>query len=102
MSYDWHPEKFNAKLHKHIVDILTVCALMVLADAIKTCPVLTGRLRASLTYRVDAKELRAVVGTNVFYALFRFLGTYKMAGSFTLTRALEKNKPAIRRKFQGK
>lgn len=100
MSYEWHPEKFNAKLHNRLLQILTACALIVLADAIKNCPVDTGRLRSSLTYELYRKQLRARVGTNVLYALFVFLGTYKMAPRPILTQALEKNKPEILRKFQ--
>jgi HK97 gp10 family phage protein len=100
MAVDWHPEKFNEKLHAKIVQILTACALIVLADAIRNCPVETGRLRSSLTYEVDDQNLRARVGTNVLYALFVFLGTYKMAARPVLTQSLERNKSEIRRRFR--
>ena len=101
MSVSWHPEKFNARLHKRIVDILTLAALLVLADAIRNCPVRKGRLRSSLAHEVDGRALRARVGTNVFYAIFVLLGTYKMAARPFLTQALEKNKPEIRLLFEG-
>lgn len=38
------------------------------ADAKRSCPVKTGRLRASITSKVDKKTLSGVVGTNVNYA----------------------------------
>lgn len=99
MTVKWHPEKFNKELHRHIIGILHYCALIVLADAIKNCPVDTGRLRASLTYWVDEEHLRAYVGTVVKYAIYVFLGTSKMAPRDVLTQSLVKNKPEIRRKF---
>jgi HK97 gp10 family phage protein len=99
MSHYWQPGDFNEKLHKRLVQILTACALIVLADAIKNCPVDTGRLRASLAHVVDRENLSARIGTNVFYALFVFLGTYKMAARPILTNALEANKPEIRKRF---
>lgn len=102
MSHKWTPGNFNEKLHRRVVQILTACALIVLADAIRNCPVDSGRLRASLTYRVDDKNLSARIGTNVFYALFVFLGTYKMPARPILTNALEANKPEIRRRFGAK
>jgi hypothetical protein len=49
---------------------------------------------------VDEKALRAYVGTVVAYAIYVFLGTYKMAARPVLTQALERNKPEIRRRFR--
>jgi hypothetical protein len=100
MAVEWHPEKFNEKLRARLVEILVICALMVLADAIRLCPVDTGRLRSSLTYSVDEKALRAYVGTVVAYAIYVFLGTYKMAARPVLTQSLEMNKAGILRKFK--
>lgn len=100
MSYEWHPQKFNAKLHARLIELLTICALIVLADAIRLCPVDTGRLRSSLTYEVHPAQLRARVGTNVLYALFVFLGTHLMAPRPILTQSLEMNKQECLRRVK--
>jgi HK97 gp10 family phage protein len=44
------------------------------------CPVDTGRLRASITWRIDrdAKGLVALIGTTVHYAAYIEFGTWRM------------------------
>lgn len=46
------------------------------------CPVDTGRLRSSITWRmeIDSDGLVAIVGTNVEYAIYVHEGTRYMAG----------------------
>jgi len=39
----------------------------------------TGRLRASMTYQVDAPNKQVIVGTNVSYAPYVHEGTHRMA-----------------------
>lgn len=47
--------------------------------AVDLCPVDTGRLQGSITYRVIiSPEKSVVVGTNVEYGIDVELGTYKM------------------------
>jgi len=48
----------------------------------------TGRLRASLTHEVDTSKLLVRIGTNVKYAIFVFLGTYKLPARPGLRRML--------------
>lgn len=43
------------------------------------CPVDTGNLRNSITHKVDSAEKAAYIGTNVEYAPYVELGTYKQA-----------------------
>lgn len=54
------------------------------------CPVDTGRLRASITHALDrdGQGLVGVVGTDVEYAPFVFLGTTRMAARPALQAAL--------------
>ena len=47
---------------------LTESAIIVDAEAKQNAPVITGRLRASITYTVDKDKGFATVGTNVVYA----------------------------------
>jgi len=48
----------------------------------RLCPVDTGRLRASITWRIDrdAKGLLALIGTTVHYAAYVEFGTWRMHG----------------------
>lgn len=58
------------------------------------CPVDTGNLRASLTYE-NVGKYQAIVGTNVEYAEFVELGTYKMAAQPYLFPAYEDAKAEL-------
>jgi HK97 gp10 family phage protein len=65
-------------------------AIRVEAAAKRLAPVRTGRLRASITHQIshDERGLLAVVGTNVVYARFLELGTFRMSGRPFLRPAL--------------
>lgn len=56
----------------------------------RLCPVDTGRLRSSITHAVesDAQGLVGVVGTDVDYAPYVFLGTTKAPAQPALQAAL--------------
>lgn len=64
--------------------------------------VVTGRLRASITMRVESEDGKPAgyVGTNVEYASSLEYGTSKMAPRPFLVPALEANKPKIRDLFR--
>jgi len=63
----------------------------------------TGRLRASITHRVerDGKNFSGLVGTNVEYAKDLEMGTAKMAPRPFLRPTLENNKQRILDEFIG-
>jgi len=52
------------------------------------CPVKTGRLRGSITHE-QADDSTELVGSNVHYAPYVELGTYKMNGKAYLRPAVE-------------
>ena len=54
---------------------LEKACLLVQADAKKTCPVVTGQLRNSITHEIDKGEMKGYVGTNVEYAPYVQIGT---------------------------
>lgn len=115
MAVSWHPQKFNARLHKRTVGNLWKAAFLVERDqkiiATQMGAVDTGRLRASITSSVNADKLVARVGSSadflkngiiqgqsgpdVYYAIFVVLGTSKVPPRDFMTTALEINKPAI-------
>lgn len=70
--------------------IATVC-VKVESAAKARCPVDTGRLRSSITWRIetDAKGLVGIVGTSVEYAVFVHEGTRYMEGRPFLVDGLE-------------
>jgi HK97 gp10 family phage protein len=65
-------------------------SLKVHRAAVRLCAVDTGRLRASITWRLgkDARGLVGIVGTNVEYAPFLEFGTRYMAAQPFLRPAL--------------
>lgn len=81
-----------------ITRALTRSALTVEGGAKKLSPVDTGRLRASLTHRLEASPSPryAEVGTDVFYARFVHEGTRRMRGRPFLRNALEQSREKIR------
>jgi hypothetical protein len=72
---------------------LTKAALLVHGDSVRLVPVLTGRLRASLNYKVESNS--ATVGTNVVYAGKIEFGGSKKAPNGYLRPALYKNESKI-------
>jgi len=121
MSVTWTPKPLNKHVAEETVKRLHRAAFMVEADAKRLCPVDTGRLRASISTRVDAKNFIALVGIehgraigklgagdarliadvgpDVHYARWVEMGTVNQAPQPYLRPALEKNKPAIKRLF---
>ncbi len=77
---------------------MTKCCLLVERDAKTNAPVDTGRLRSSITNRleVEEKKLVGIVGTRVEYASYQEFGTHKMPAQPFLFPALESNKERIR------
>lgn len=65
-------------------------AIKVEAAAKRICPVDTGRLRASITHRLehDAEGLLAIIGTDVEYAAYVEFGTSHMRAQPYLRPAL--------------
>ena len=59
------------------------------------CPVVTGRLRGSIGYKVDKKEQAMHLGTNVEYALAVEKGLGRRYAKPYLTPAVENNKKQI-------
>lgn len=68
---------------------LTICAMKAERYAKDDCPVITGRLKNSITNTVTEKE--ALIGTNVEYAAYVEMGTRRMAAQPYLKPAIEKH-----------
>lgn len=56
---------------------LEMCGITAEGYAVKLAPVDTGDLRNSITHLVQPEELAAYIGTNVEYAAYVELGTYR-------------------------
>lgn len=66
-----------AAFQEAAVRALEKCGLVAEGYAKKLCPVDTGRLRNSISHKVDPDEPAAYVGTNVEYAPYVEFGTGK-------------------------
>lgn len=71
---------------------------MVEGSAKLRVPVDTGRLRASITNRIDGD--RAIIGTNVEYAPYVEYGTRRSRAQPYLRAAIDENRRNLRRLFQ--
>lgn len=80
-----------ASTHGPVGRHLARIAIRVETAAKARCPVDTGRLRSSITWRieVDSKGVVAIVGTNVEYAVFVHGGTRYMSGRPFLVEGLK-------------
>jgi HK97 gp10 family phage protein len=77
---------------------MTKACLLVERDAKINAPVDTGRLRSSITNRLEIEEgqLVGIIGTNVEYAAYQEFGTSVMPAHPFLYPALESNKEKIK------
>ncbi len=93
-----HKEERLKEISVHLKSGMTKACLLVERDAKINAPVDTGRLRASITNRLEVEEnqLVGIVGTNVEYASFVEFGTSRMVAQPFLFPALESNKSRIK------
>lgn len=87
----------NTKIFGDAFDLAIVVALEkigLLAEgyAQKKCPVDTGNLRGSITHEVDTAEKSVAIGTNVEYAPYVELGTWRQEAQPFLKPAAEDHK----------
>ncbi len=77
---------------------MTKACLLVERDAKINAPHKTGRLRSSITNRleIEGDQLIGIVGTNVEYASFQEFGTSRMRAHPFLFPALESNRNKIK------
>lgn len=82
-------EKVNGNVEKAVVK----ATLKVEADAKKKVPIDTGRLRSSISNKIEKirDEITGKVGTNVVYAPYIEFGTGRMRPKPYLYPALQKN-----------
>ena len=99
-------KKKMVEIDKRLTKDLLACTIKVEGDSKKKCPVLTGRLRSSITHEV--KDRVGKVGTNVKYAKrieFGFQGTdskgrtYNQSPQSYLYSALRDNFAFIKKKL---
>lgn len=90
-------------LDSQIAAAFNAIGLKAVAYAKASCPVDTGRLRASITYETDVKKV--YVGSNVEYAPYVELGTRKRAAQPFLTPAAKNHgsqyKAILKKYLQG-
>lgn len=117
MAVEWHPQKFNSRLHKRTVQNLWKAAFLVERDqkiiATEMGAVDTGRLRSSIVSSVDERLLVARVGSSeaflrdaiiqgeagpsVYYAIFVVMGvpSKNIQPRDFMTAALDANRANI-------
>ncbi len=93
-----HKEERLKEIFSQLKQGMVKACLLVERDAKINAPVDTGRLRSSITNRIEIEgdQLVGIVGTNVEYASFQEFGTSKMPAHPFLFPALESNKSKIK------
>lgn len=87
-----------AKLNNDALkEVMLKSAILVEGNAKEKCPVLTGRLRSSITHDVktQGKKHQARIGTNVEYAPHVEFGTKKQAAKPYLLPGLKESRTDI-------
>ena len=92
-------EQISKHIGDGIVAALEEIGLACEGYAKRLCPVDTGRLRNSITHALNVSSGEVVVGTNVEYAPYVELGTYrpKREGAHFLYKAAANHKKAYER-----
>ena len=90
-------QRISGNIETEIERALTKSALIVERDAKLNAPVDTGRLRTSITHKVE--ETYAEVGTNVEYAKSIEFGTSRQSAQPFLFPAYNNNKQRILREL---
>jgi HK97 gp10 family phage protein len=83
-----HRKAVESAVEAAIARALEICGGKAESYAKLLCPVDTGRLRNSITHQAESDTVMAV-GTNVEYAPYVELGTYKMAARPYLAPSVE-------------
>ena len=96
----WDADAFRRAgeaIDEELATAFEAAALLVEGAAKKLAPVRTGRLRASITHRLqrEALDIYAEVGTNVEYATYVEEGTTRNKPHPFLAPALDANRNAI-------
>jgi len=91
----------SEKCDGKVEDIIRNTTIKVEGEAKKDCPVLTGRLRSSITHKLinKRKEHTGQVGTNVIYAPFVEFGTQKRKAKPYLFPALKTGNNYLKQKL---
>jgi len=92
-------KKLSVSVPNELKKALQLSGVLVEGVAKRKSPVDTGRLRGSINSRVESGE--AIIGTNVNYAPFVELGTWKMRAQPFLRPALKESKNKIMKIFEG-
>ena len=105
---DWNLKKILAKKRRELLDKLELAGAEIESEAVLNISghngdelkaVDTGHLMGSITHKVYKKDLKVRIGTNVEYAPYVELGTYKMPERPFLTTAFIESRPVIKEIF---
>jgi len=89
-------KEMTPAIRKAIERFLIKAGTVVKASAKANAPVRTGRLRDSISSKVDKVRQEAVIGPNVEYAIYQEFGTKYMKAQPYMRPALEDNIDNIR------
>ena len=100
-NVNWHDNNFKTEIFNKFKQNMERACIIVENESKRICPVDTGRLRASITHKIEEKkdEITGIVGTNIEYAIYVEYGTSRMKAEPYLRPSLQKNIPIIKALF---
>lgn len=75
VKFTSYRQEVEDAVHQSVITGLNACGMVAETYAKKEAPVDTGRLRNSISHKVDKNEPAAYIGTNVEYAPYQEFGT---------------------------
>ena len=102
MRIEMHDTEFKEALNLKLIKCLEESGQVVQDEAKNNCPVKTGALMDSIEASVDTSELKAIVGSELEYALIIELGSRKQAPQPYLRQALSSKITQIEQIFNTK
>lgn len=102
IKIQWTPRAFLDNLNSTLGSKLDVSAELVSMKAKEEVPVVSGKLRGSITHVTDKDNLIAHIGSNVDYALYVEIGTRKMTPRAYLRKGLSNAWSAVLAIFANK
>lgn len=87
--YESNLKGYKNAMKEAKIQALTAIILVAEDKSVQLVPVDTSRLRSSITHYIDSNGKFALLGTNVEYAAFVELGTFKQSAQPYIRPALE-------------
>lgn len=89
--FNSNADEIKKKIAENKERALEAVGIFITGEAKERCPYITHNLQRSITHKVEARDDKVIIGTNVEYAVYVEKGTSRSAKQPYLTPAAEEN-----------